>query len=206
MNESISHDDTHDNKIQESRKSKRSSIPPGVKAVDVLCGRDKVSHSHIGNKRFRRIIESFREQYQHAESRDQKTQISSQVIDMIHKDGGRFMKLEESTGLWEEVGSQYEREKVSHALRSAKDPNRPREKKPRKTKKYVPTEEENNAFRQALQDQQQIFQSLMATYSDGDSQQEDNGNDDEESMSTSSDTTDDDSISDYEHEDWDFYQ
>ena len=36
---------------------------------DVLCGRDKVSHSHVGNNRFRHIIKMNQMRYQNATSR-----------------------------------------------------------------------------------------------------------------------------------------
>jgi hypothetical protein len=205
INESLSYNN-HNKKVS----SGKMSFPPGVNGSDVLCGRDKLSHCHVGNKKFRRVIEAFRKQYQQAESREVKAQISSQVIDTIHRNGGRFLKLDESAGIWKEVSTAYAKEKCSHALRSAKDPNRPRVKKPRKTKKYVPTVEENIAFQKALQDQRQIFQSLMSNYSDVDSQEGDCHDDDNDEMSMTSTTynvdDNEDSMSDYDHGDWDFYQ
>jgi hypothetical protein len=168
-------------------------LPQGVTSIDVLCGRDKVSHAHTGNKHFRRVIETFREVYQKADCRDQKTNITCSVIAKIHSYGGRFLKLNEDTGVWEEVGDQYAREKVSHALRSAKDPNRPKVKKPRKTKKYVPSHEEDSAFREALEEQQRIFQNLINNHVESEAPDKDANNDLE-------------LANEGEEEDWDFYQ
>lgn len=136
----------------------------GVNTTDVLCGRDRVSHAHVGNKQFRKLIEKLHQTYQSATSRDVKTQITCQIIATVHRNGGRFLKINESTGRWEVVTDHYAREKVSHALRSAKDPRRPKIKKRRQMKEYVPTPEEEALFQDALADQQQIFQSMIGRY------------------------------------------
>lgn len=134
---------------------------PGLSASDVLCGRDKISHAHIGNKRFRQIIENNREAYQTAPSRDAKTTMTCRIVAMIRDSGGRFLKHNPETNEWEDVGDGYAREKVSHALRSAKDPNRPRIKKPRKVTKYIPSADENAQFATVLSDQRKIFEQLL---------------------------------------------
>ena len=154
----------------------------GVTAKDVLCGRDRVSHAHVGNKKFRKLIEELRQSYQNAPSREIKTQITCQVISTIHSQGGRFLKLLDSkmpskSGeklMWEEVSEQYAREKVSHALRSAKDPHRPKVKKRRQMKEYVPTPEEESLFRETFADQQQIFRSMVARHEHRQQQQDQN--------------------------------
>lgn len=166
---------------------------PGVSPKDVLCGRDKISHAHVGNKYFRKIIESHREDYQYAGTRDKKTQITSVIIAAVQAQGGRFLKLGEDTDTWEEVTEQYAREKVSHALRSAKDPHRPRVKKPRQMKEYVPTDDENALFRDALAEQQRIFKSLIENYSSSNSDDADANIDDDGDDSNDVD------------DDWDFY-
>mmetsp|Transcript_58172 Transcript_58172/g.142233 ORF Transcript_58172/g.142233 Transcript_58172/m.142233 type:complete len:322 (-) Transcript_58172:1941-2906(-) len=154
--------------LQSQQQEQEQSLE-GVSSKDVLCGRDRVSHAHIGNKKFRKLIEELRQSYQNAPSRDIKTQITCQVISTIHNEGGRFLKLvnEKQFGSgeqprWEEVSDQYAREKVSHALRSAKDPHRPKVKKRRQMKEYVPTPEEESLFQDTFADQQQIFRSMIA--------------------------------------------
>ena len=179
----------------EDLDKKPAAMPAGVNASDVLCGRDKTSHAHVGNKHFRRIIEAHREDYQNAQCRDQKTNITCQVIASIHINGGRFLKLNDNSGLWEEVSEQYAREKVSHALRSAKDPNRPKVKKPRKTKQYVPSAEEDKQFHEALKTQKEIFQTLLANHVDSDGDQDTDREADNEGGDA-----------DQGEDDWDFYQ
>ena len=68
---------------------------------------------------------------------------------------------------WYDVGDTYAREKVSHALRSAKDPNRERIRKKRKVVKHIPTQEEETEYRTLLQDQQQIFQTFVQQEANG---------------------------------------
>ena len=168
----------------ENKSSKRSTATvgtscrkDGIQDVDVLCGRDKISHAHIGNKRFLTIIKNNREAYQNAPSRESKTRLSSQIVSTIRDRGGRFLKCDEATGEWNDVGDAAAREKVSHALRSCKDPNRPRVKKPRVVKKYEPTQRENELFEQALAYQQRIFKALMEQDGDEDDEQEAAGDD-----------------------------
>ena len=139
----------------------------GIQTTDVLCGRDKLSYAHVGNKRFRQIIAINREAYQTAPSRENKTSITCDIGNMVREYGGRILKVDDATGEWVEVGDSYAREKVSHALRSAKDPNRPRIKKRREIRKHVPSPEEDVLFGEALRDQQRIFQVLIEREAQG---------------------------------------
>jgi hypothetical protein len=132
---------------------------------DILLGRDKLSHSHPGNKRFRVVVAMNRERYQNCTSRDGKTCITGEVIASIKECGGRFLRKNNTTGLYEAVGNDVIHEKVSHALRSAKDPKK---KAPRKKKKVVrkaPSPEENKTFHSLFQEQNKIFQQLLLEHS-----------------------------------------
>ena len=138
-----------------------AKLPEGLTPSDIICGRDKLSHSHCGNKRFRHIIEQNREWYQNAESRDRKTEITCSIVAMIHSFGGRFLKLDESNGKLKEISRDAAHEKVSHALRSAKDKSQPRIKKKRVVQKYVPTQEEDDLYQAALAEQKRIYKQLI---------------------------------------------
>ena len=124
------------------------------KQFDVICGTNKLSHAHVGNKRFRDIVEMIRERYQTAPSRDEKTRITCEIVSAIrsHRPGGRFLKINADTNKWDDVGDEYAREKVSHALRY------------RKKRKAVPTKhtnQESDVFATILEDQQRIFRRLV---------------------------------------------
>ena len=101
-------------------ESEKAVLPPGLTVNDVVCGRDKLSHAHPGNKRFRAIIRSHYQQYQQAKRRDEKTKLTGTISALVAASGGRFLRLVGSE--WVEVDSEGIHEKVSHALRSAKAP------------------------------------------------------------------------------------
>ena len=109
--------------------------------------------------------------YQSACCRDVKRTITIKIIGLIRESGGRFVKFE--GGDWIDVGKEYAHEKTSHALRSAKDPNRPRPaKKPRKIQPYIPTPEEDAHFDKALETQRMIFQRLLESHKERAQKQE----------------------------------
>ena len=114
-----------------SRSSMLGSVvdDDDVQEKDVLCGRDRYIHAHKGNQRFRHLINLYRERYQGAKHRDAKTSITLEIVGAVRDYGGRFLK--QDNGRWREVDQAYAHEKVSHALRSAKDPNRPKPKRTR---------------------------------------------------------------------------
>lgn len=144
----------------EPQKAADNHIVPDK--LDILCGRDKESYSHVGNKQFRVIVATNRERYQSCTSRDEKTRITTEIIKSIRDSGGRFLRKNESSKLYEDVGDEYAHEKVSHALRSAKDPKKKQPRKKRKTVRKAPTPQENQAFEFLYREQQQIFQELLA--------------------------------------------
>jgi hypothetical protein len=130
---------------------------------DVLLGREKESLNHVGNKRFRVMVALHRNQYQSSTTRVAKTCITTKLINDIHDCGGRFLKKNEITGEYEEVNHKEAHEKVSHALRQAKDPSAKKApRKPRKVVRKPPTPQENKAFDFMFVEQQRIFQELLA--------------------------------------------
>lgn len=123
---------------------------------DIICGRDRQAFNHTGNRRFRVIIKIHRARYQACKTRDEKSKITDEIIDSI-QEKCKFLKYDDTTKLWSEVSREYAHEKVSHALRSAKDPSMKKPRKKRAVRKtYTPQEDET--FRQLLAAQQQIFQ------------------------------------------------
>ena len=130
---------------------------------DILCGRDRMASTHIGNKRYRVIIAMNRERYQNAKTRDQKTRITNEVISTFQKSqpGGRFLKFDPNSNAWYDVGLEYAHEKVSHALRSAKDPNMKGIRKKRGEAHKIYTQREDETFKILLAEQQKIFKELL---------------------------------------------
>ena len=116
---SSSSDGEDDGQQQSNEEKLEELFRQGVNPQDVLCGRDKYSHIHPGNTRYRKIIESHRAAYQSAPSRDHKTQITIRIVGTVRDYGGRFLKLEKNN-TWVDVGDMYAREKVSHSFRTKK--------------------------------------------------------------------------------------
>lgn len=67
--------------------------------ADVLCGRGKKNYNSIGNQRLRRIVDSYVEQYQAAASRQDKSDILSEIVDQVRSASpkGGFVKQDPVT-------------------------------------------------------------------------------------------------------------
>jgi hypothetical protein len=123
--------------------------------MDILCGRDKEAFGHVGNKRFRTLISVRRDSYQNAKANATKTGITQEIVASIRECGGRFLRKDKQTGVWHEVGDDCAHEKVSHALRGAKDPQK------RCRKKKQNATDQSPVFQTLLAQQQQIFMALV---------------------------------------------
>jgi hypothetical protein len=125
--------------------------------VDVLCGKDREAYAHVGNKRFRVMISWYRNKYQNAKSREEKTRINKEIVSTIRECGGRFLKKDCNTNIWYDVGDEYAHDKVSHALRNTRDPKKKCKKKKQKVPNQPLTPEEDHAFQTLLETQQRIY-------------------------------------------------
>lgn len=110
--------------------SNRSGTPPPIpQAVhptcqsiaevnneDVLCGRGGGTNSQIGNRRFRKLVQEHQPEYLKAR-RKIKPQISRTIVQIVRRRGGRFLKKDEATGYFYEVGDERAEAKTSQALR-----------------------------------------------------------------------------------------
>lgn len=129
--------------------------------LDILCGRDKVAFNHVGNKAFRVIISEHRERYQSSKSREAKSHITDDIIASLKEQGRRFFKFDRDIKQWYLVSDEYAHEKVSHALRSAKDPKRKTTRKKRAPVRRAYTKEEDESFVYLLTEQKKIFRELL---------------------------------------------
>lgn len=84
---------------------------------DVLCGRGGKINEHPGNVRFRAIVEEYKEQYNLASNKNNKANISRDVVGQIFDCGGRFLKKDAMTGRWFEEDLDHALKKTSQALR-----------------------------------------------------------------------------------------
>jgi hypothetical protein len=86
------------------------------KDSDVLSGRGGGTNVHPGNRQFRDLINLHRRAYLKARKND-KPMISRAIVRVIRENNGAFLKRDEKTGLWYEIGDDAAREKTSQALR-----------------------------------------------------------------------------------------
>lgn len=86
---------------------------------DVLCGRGRKCFNHMGNVKFRAIVQSFLPQYSKAVAKLEKSYILSDVVEQVRKNSGigGFIKKDPDSGRWYEVGDFLAREKTSQAFR-----------------------------------------------------------------------------------------
>ena len=108
-------------------RSQESKEPIVLQDYDIICGRDKLSQTHPGNKRFRELVEAHRGRYKDCMYRNDKTCITDEILALAQswRPGGRFLKRDAGASGkdWRDVGDHYARQKVSHALRAqTKDP------------------------------------------------------------------------------------
>ena len=83
---------------------------------DVLSGRGGATNRHEGNIHFRELVQRHRDRYLLA-SKNEKPNISRTLVDIVRKRNGRFLKQNDDTELWYEIGDDLAREKTSQALR-----------------------------------------------------------------------------------------
>ena len=95
-----------------------SNFTPGEK--DVLVARGKVCYRHSGNQRLSKLVKSVLSTYSDPKvSKKGKTELIQSIVASIREsspDGG-FVKFDETTGRWYEVGNKLAREKVSQTFR-----------------------------------------------------------------------------------------
>ena len=108
----------------------------------VILGRGKTSLEHVGNKRFKIIVNSHAADYERADGKTAKTLISIKIVDIIYNSNppGRFLQVCPETRKFYEVRRERARERVSQHLREAVNPPkpRPRRKASKKEKKEEP--------------------------------------------------------------------
>ena len=104
------------------QRNTKVSVPPSHVGIttfgvnDVLSGRGGGTNQHEGNCYFRSLISKNREKYLRARKND-KPDISMTIVQAIRQRNGRFLKKDEESGLWYEIGDAGAREKTSQALR-----------------------------------------------------------------------------------------
>lgn len=119
-----------------TRRRRADSVPDAVEDAvtelgkyDVAMGRGGMANNHIGNKNFRKMAESLKPAYQELQ-KEEKTDFSIKLVQMVHDKGGRFLAKDPADELWYEVDFKLARRKASQALREeTKDEREERHKR-----------------------------------------------------------------------------
>ena len=98
-------------------KSKEGTSENEYTDIDVLFGRGGLGNNHKGNKRYRSLVNSHKEQYRKTKDKQAKTAIARSIVHKINSRGGRFLTYDKAKSKWIEVPSVRARIKVSQALR-----------------------------------------------------------------------------------------
>jgi hypothetical protein len=91
-----------------------------VSENDVLLGKQRDAFNHIGNRRFRSLINANWERYNSSKGRCERTTIVVSIVNFLREERKvRFLKRDKATGRWYVVPDCIAREKVGHAIRDA---------------------------------------------------------------------------------------
>jgi len=96
-----------------------------VTDYDILCGRGGLTNHHKGNKRFRDIVALHRPDYVRA-PKIQKPSVARVIVRAIRNGDppGRFLRKDEKSGKWVDIGDKKAAEKTSQALREKSNEER----------------------------------------------------------------------------------
>mmetsp|Transcript_8057 Transcript_8057/g.13343 ORF Transcript_8057/g.13343 Transcript_8057/m.13343 type:complete len:253 (-) Transcript_8057:769-1527(-) len=88
-------------------------------AYDVICARGKAAWNHIGNRRFRVTIDVYLGKYKKSTSKVSKSLLVMEIVDIFRENSprGGFVRQDNKSGRWFEVGDAIAREKVGQSLR-----------------------------------------------------------------------------------------
>jgi hypothetical protein len=134
--------------------AKSSQLGPS----DIICGRDFVSQTHVGNKAFRRVINAYRGRYKGTPSRSERSRIVASVAQILKRRGGRFVVASKRSGAWHEVEAHVAKQKIQQALNSRrKSSTLPW----LRTADPHPAQEEDAAYHDLLAVQRAMFSTLL---------------------------------------------
>ena len=96
------------------------------------------TNHHPGNKRYRKIVEGRKVDYVNSKRLD-KPLVALEIIKEWRSQNppGRFLKINEKTGLWHDVGDKKAREKTSQALREKAPLLRKQQEEQKKEKETI---------------------------------------------------------------------
>lgn len=134
-------------KKKRKRAPRKKIIPQNKKYIipsekDVLMGRGGKSNHHPGNMQYRTEIDRLQDRYKKTDDKDEKTNISANLVLHVQSYGGNFCEKDDEG--WYIIEDVVARRKVSQALREDKDPEKRRAKRQRFLAKRARLKEDLN--------------------------------------------------------------
>ena len=109
--------DSHNSNDDQSNSYEGMTVPNNdVTSRDVKFGRGGGTNRHPGNLFFRKLVEDAKPAYMLAKKAE-KDHISRSIVSTIRSRGGRWLKLDQQSDFWVDVGDDEAARKVSQALR-----------------------------------------------------------------------------------------
>ncbi|KAG7367363.1 hypothetical protein IV203_030034 [Nitzschia inconspicua] len=84
---------------------------------DCICARGKAYWDHPGNQKYRELIAAATPKYSETTNKLEKTLIVSEIVEAVHRAGGKFIKKVKKGGPFVIVSEVFAREKVGQSLR-----------------------------------------------------------------------------------------
>ena len=84
---------------------------------DVLCGHDKLYDLRLGNMKYQKIVGRMRKHFHARASKTAKKKLVREIEDFVHGYGGRFLRMDDSTGKYRVMTMAESRNKISRTLR-----------------------------------------------------------------------------------------
>ncbi len=74
---------------------------------DVICGRGRRAARHVGNRRFKLVIQLYLDKYLRARTKSDKTLVVIEIVDIFRRVNGIFVKPDSKhKGQWLQIGNQ----------------------------------------------------------------------------------------------------
>jgi hypothetical protein len=74
---------------------------------DVICGRGRRAARHVGNRRFRLVIQLYLDKYMRARTKSDKSLVVIEIVEIFRRANGTFVKPDtKHKGQWIQLGNQ----------------------------------------------------------------------------------------------------
>ena len=93
---------------------------------DILCGQDKRLELRPGNMKYQQILSKMRNRFHACGSKTAKKKLVKEIDEFIQSYGGRFLRMDDSTGKLRVMSTAESRNKISRTLRENVSPQKNR--------------------------------------------------------------------------------